>query len=178
VAARAGGAAAPGAKYRSAGFFVLRTPLLPLSVVRRLSEVASPGPDGGPHPGEAALARVQARLRDELRVLAGRREVEEAIYVASPALHDAVLRWRDSPDAPPNRKIEPALAKYILRMSTRSTPFGLFAGTAPGQVDTRTDLRVSEPASWKRFARIDSALVEKLVDGLARSRDAGWEVRR
>jgi len=55
----------------------------------------------------------------------------ESIYVASPVLYADCCKWKKDTDSiKPSRekKLFVSLAKYYMRMSTRSTPFGLFSG--------------------------------------------------
>jgi lantibiotic biosynthesis protein len=54
----------------------------------------------------------------------------EALYLASPVLHEACMKLLNGviTDDREKNKIETALTKYYQRMCGRSTPFGLFAG--------------------------------------------------
>ncbi|HEU4555525.1 MAG TPA: lantibiotic dehydratase [Chitinophaga sp.] len=56
----------------------------------------------------------------------------EAIYLASPVLYNACIKWRDGhlTNKKEIEKITRALNKYYTRMSSRCTPFGLFSGCA------------------------------------------------
>ncbi|MGV0836707.1 lantibiotic dehydratase [Mycolicibacterium thermoresistibile] len=61
--------------------------------------------------------------------------IREAVLLASPVLATQVdkLLLSDAPDETPLRKrkrLHKGLLKYALRMSTRCTPFGMFAGVA------------------------------------------------
>lgn len=59
--------------------------------------------------------------------------VAEAIAVASPVLASRVEALREElrPDAARVRRMVLSLARYLVRMRGRATPFGLFAGVAP-----------------------------------------------
>jgi thiopeptide-type bacteriocin biosynthesis protein len=46
--------------------------------------------------------------------------------------------------------------KYVARMASRATPFGLFAGTAVGRLGRRTDLSVAPRAAGRRRSRLDA----------------------
>ena len=54
----------------------------------------------------------------------------EALYLASPALHTEYIRWQKEglPSQKEEDKLVFALLKYYLRLHSRCTPFGLFAG--------------------------------------------------
>ncbi|MBE9468438.1 MAG: lantibiotic dehydratase family protein [Bacteroidetes bacterium] len=55
---------------------------------------------------------------------------QEALYIASPELFSETQKWLNGliKDTSRQEKIEQSLYKYLARMSTRCTPFGLFAG--------------------------------------------------
>ena len=54
----------------------------------------------------------------------------EALYLASPALHEECLKWQrvDFTDPRKSDKLRGALTRYYARATNRCTPFGLFAG--------------------------------------------------
>lgn len=56
--------------------------------------------------------------------------VDQALQIASPALYQIWLRWKTQPYHMPTQEAQLALWRYIIRMSSRSTPFGLFAGVS------------------------------------------------
>ncbi|MBO0931884.1 lantibiotic dehydratase [Fibrella aquatilis] len=64
--------------------------------------------------------------------------VEKALYVASPALYRIWQDWRDGVIAIPPLTARLALWRYIIRMSSRSTPFGLFAGVSTVKLTEHT----------------------------------------
>lgn len=57
-------------------------------------------------------------------------DFQEAIYLASPELYNEMQKWREGgcKDDKESEKLKQSLYRYLARMSTRSTPFGLFAG--------------------------------------------------
>jgi hypothetical protein len=62
-------------------------------------------------------------------------DVDEAIFLASPDLHTQLHERLNGSltDKKKIKRLHYALMRYILRMSTRPTPFGLFAGFNVGQ---------------------------------------------
>ncbi|WP_345224670.1 lantibiotic dehydratase [Hymenobacter koreensis] len=54
----------------------------------------------------------------------------EALYLASPALHEECGKWRrgELTDSRRVARLRGAVARYLTRMRSRCTPFGLFAG--------------------------------------------------
>ncbi|ADB40692.1 lantibiotic dehydratase [Spirosoma linguale] len=57
---------------------------------------------------------------------------QEAIYVASPGLYKRFQQWRAGETLSEQTKLLDTLFKYAIRMSTRCTPYGLFAGCSVG----------------------------------------------
>lgn len=93
--------------------------------------------------------------------------VEQALQIASPTLHKVWLRWQKQPAVLPGQDARLALWRYILRMSSRSTPFGMFAGVSVATVGRETigtmckdipKLCIRPDAAWL------SALVDQLVE--------------
>jgi thiopeptide-type bacteriocin biosynthesis protein len=56
----------------------------------------------------------------------------EALYLASPVLHEECAKWQrgELADARKQSRLLATLARYYTRLRTRCTPFGLFAGCA------------------------------------------------
>ena len=134
------------------GAFCLRTPLLPFGLLAAWGA------------GQDASG-----TRDELRSLARRPELREAILLASPALHDALTTWLDAPHTLPaerQARVERAVIKYLTRLTSRPTPFGLFAAVATGTVGRDTRLEVSPAAACRRHTRLDNELLFALARAL------------
>jgi thiopeptide-type bacteriocin biosynthesis protein len=119
------------------GFFVLRAPLLPLEELDRLR--ADP---------------------DYWQSLAARPEVREALHLASPGL----VRRLAAGD--PDDRVAAAVTAYLVRMCTRATPFGLFAGCSLGEVGEATALVVDGPEGTARHSRPDTEVLASLVERL------------
>lgn len=124
-----------------AGFFLLRMPLLPFRAL------ADAPPDPWP------------RLREALQHDA---VIREALFLASPALF-AAAAGRDEPP----RRVQASLLRYLSRMSTRPTPFGLLAGVTMGAIGTTTGLEAGSRDAWRRHTRIDNRLLFALTEQIA-----------
>ncbi|SDF26230.1 Lantibiotic dehydratase, C terminus [Cellulophaga baltica] len=68
--------------------------------------------------------------------------INVALQIASPALHKQLqnLIKGEIKSAKKIKKLEFAFYKYLIRISTRSTPFGIFAGYSNGIIDIRTSV--------------------------------------
>lgn len=80
---------------------------------------------------------------------------QEAIYVASPALYDRFQRWLAGETLPEADKLLTTLYKYFIRMTTRCTPYGLFAGCAVGEIGPKTALELATIDSLYKHTRLD-----------------------
>lgn len=150
------------------GFVVLRTPLLPLDTLTRLSEgLEAPAALADPHRLPDAWARDRVRLRERLQALLREPAIREAVFLASPALDQTIDRWLIDPGDLKADATERAVMRYVTRMAARATPFGLFAGSGMGAVGERTCLAVSTRAECRRHTRLDMDYLALLTDALA-----------
>jgi thiopeptide-type bacteriocin biosynthesis protein len=155
------------AEFAPAGFFVWRTPLLPLDDLLAWSEGLE-APAAEPNHLESAVSADRARLRLRLRDFIARPEVNEALFVSSPALIDALRYWHTDPESEQGGKVERALVRYVERLTSRPTPFGLFAGWSVGEVSAQTRLELGDRAGYQPHTRLDMDYLFALANALAR----------
>src|SRR5262245_46848109 len=118
-----------------AGFFALRTPLLPFDELLAWSDgLRAPAANTAPEI-DSALRADRAVLTSRLLAAWARPEVREAVFVASPELDAALERSAQE-------KAQRGLVAYFARMAGRATPFGLFAGCSVGEVQRCTNLEL------------------------------------
>ncbi len=131
---------APNLSFTDSGFFLLRSPLLPVEEFTAWS-------DGLKTPilveTKADLASIEQAWRDDvqllrsrLRQLIDRPEIVHAIFIASPSLESGLEHWRRDPDSKKGLQAERAFVRYLIRMVCRPTPFGLFSACSLGSVAT------------------------------------------
>lgn len=151
------------------GFFVLRTPLLPLDELLTWSERTrdSNAVVRQSHPEETGDEE-RRRLRLHLEELLQRPEIQEALFVASPSLVNGIDRWRRDANSKRGRRVETSLVRYFLRMAGRPTPFGLFAGYSLGRIDSKTQLVIESRSTYRRHTRLDMEYLCALVAELER----------
>jgi lantibiotic biosynthesis protein len=155
------------ASYRNAGFFVLRTPLLPYRSFFELSGgvLAKEAFDDGDGGLAAELAGERRRVIVSLARAARSAAVREALFVASPDLHRALEEWdRGGLGEEAERKAIHALYRYVARMATRSTPFGLFAGSSIGALRSRSTLALAGQGDYRRFTLLDNSYLFLLLE--------------
>ncbi|GAB3999143.1 lantibiotic dehydratase [Spirosoma daeguense] len=75
--------------------------------------------------------------------------VQQAIYVASQPLYERCQRWLLGEPIPEQEKLLITLHKYLIRMCTRCTPYGHFAGCALGTVGNKTILEPSPEQTYQ-----------------------------
>ena len=82
-------------------------------------------------------------------------QVQEAIYIASPVLYAELQKYIAGTITNPEEKcrIESSLYRYISRMSSRCTPFGLFAGCSMGNISGDKTLILLR--DFNRHTRLD-----------------------
>ncbi|RRS10422.1 lantibiotic dehydratase [Pseudoalteromonas sp. J010] len=93
--------------------------------------------------------------------------VMEALYVASPSLVERLDQWREKPHSKQGKKVALALLRYLIRMSSRPTPFGLFSGIHTGKVGTETRLVSDSAQRDTRKTRLDMFLLSAIRSHLA-----------
>jgi thiopeptide-type bacteriocin biosynthesis protein len=131
-------------------FFVIRTPRIPVSQLLSLH-----------NDRESTRALILNWLKQE--------EVIEALYLATPSLLERIGYWKNKPDSPKSRKVEQTLLKYMIRMSSRPTPFGLFSGIHLGQVSSRTNLLSHTLEHDGRKTRLDMFYLFAIKEQLLKS---------
>jgi lantibiotic biosynthesis protein len=90
--------------------------------------------------------------------------LREAIAIASPNLHEALQNMAEK-KGKEREQIVSSLLKYVLRMATRSTPFGLFAFVSQGKWDETTSVIFDHNIIEKR-SRPDMEWLFKIIDSI------------
>lgn len=89
--------------------------------------------------------------------------LQEAIYLASPALHAAFLTALQNEGKAADKNLA-TLYKYLIRMCTRATSYGLFAGFTTGRFSDYTAINFNETRPFSRFTRLDGAIAGDIAD--------------
>ena len=99
-------------------FFVLRTPRLAANSLKELN-----------------AHRSFTKLADYLHACFQAQELRDAVAMASEPLYAELMKFLANGPSSLSPKLSVTLYKYLVRMATRPTPFGLFAGISLGQID-------------------------------------------
>lgn len=83
--------------------------------------------------------------------------ISEAIYLASPELHTQLIKWSkgEIKDLKKSNRLRSVLLKYITRMATRCTPFGLFAALGTGTLSKETDIELESFQKFEKQTQFD-----------------------
>lgn len=164
---------APG--YEHAGFFMLRAPALP---VDQWTALTRPSPTELCGVEDSSVDPLVAHTRTQLRALVGTDDVQHALTAAGSSLVDGLSRLGET--------VQPAIGsagkeaekrvgriyggalRYVTRMSTRPTPFGVFSGIGLGEFADRTTARLGAEALAEQRVRPDMgwllALIKKVEE--------------
>jgi hypothetical protein len=99
--------------FTPAGFFVLRTPLLPFGEFLNWSTDLSAPNLGSLDQLEAHLEHDRTLLRARLKEIVARPVVRDALYLASPNIIERFHLWTEDPDSERGRKVEHVLVRYL-----------------------------------------------------------------
>ena len=109
---------------------------------------------------------------DYLKEIVSRPDIQEALFLASPVLHDETFKYLDNRLKPKdNEKFYYSVLKYLSRMATRCTPFGLFAGCSIGLLGERTIICLPSQERYTRHTRLDMNYLCALALDIAQKRE-------
>lgn len=123
--------------------FVLRTPALPFNFINKFIN------------SEEDL--VEYYFANQL--------IQEAIYISSPILYNELLKLGNGVLKKSNKskKLIFPLAKYLLRMSSRTIPFGFFAGCSVGKISKKFNTSLHSINSLNKIIQLDISIVYKIA---------------
>ncbi|MFP4025541.1 MAG: lantibiotic dehydratase family protein [Thiohalospira sp.] len=138
-------------KYKIFNKFVLRNPLLSLNFLQSIFQ--------SENTSDKKLKEICTNL-----------VIQEAIFLASPVLHSQLLKWLNNElsNTKDINRLKESITKYILRMGSRCTPFGLFAGYSLGNLDNTNSIELSETKEHYGHLRLDMNYLCALATDLAK----------
>ena len=137
--------------YKSFDNFVVRTPSLSLNYIQSIFIEKNTSPE---------------KIKD----ICKNPYIKEAIFLASPSLHEQLVKWLNNEltDLKEINHLTYSIVKYLLRMGSRCTPFGLFAGYNLGKIGHDTSIELENLSSYYAHLRLDMNYLCALAMDLAK----------
>ncbi len=135
--------------YRYFDKYVLRSPLLSINFYKKLTEEKNID-------------------IDKLKEIYSSPLIKESIFLASPSLQFKLEKWfkGELVEKKEVEKLTLTLLKYLSRMSSRCTPFGIFAGCGVGEFSKVTNMKIKSEFSHDRHTRLDMSYLVALAQDL------------
>ncbi|MDA3893242.1 MAG: lantibiotic dehydratase family protein [Salinivirgaceae bacterium] len=106
------------------------------------------------------------------------KDFQEALYIASPELYVEMQKWLTgkSKEGKELEKLKHSLYRYLARMSTRSTPFGLFAGITVADI-SGTKTKYNNTNKGHRVTRPDMNFACALGQFLSKQKEIRTQLK-
>ncbi len=139
--------------YQSFDKFVVRSPLLSLNFYKELT-----------HGNAIDNMRLKKICKDY--------KIREAIFLASPSLYFEFEKWlnEELTNKKEVNRLTNSILKYLSRMSSRCTPFGIFAGCGVGEFSRESDMKLKLGENNKRHTRLDMNYLVALSQDLIKNK--------
>ncbi|GCE29358.1 hypothetical protein KDA_48420 [Dictyobacter alpinus] len=117
------------------------------------------------------LANVAQETNKVLGIVVQCPEVAQALMVASPSLFESLHYLQQPFSSRRQERVYASLLRYIVRMSTRATPFGLFSGIAIGMLADETTAEVAMPPVQQICSSVDISWLLEVVKSMEQNED-------
>lgn len=87
--------------------------------------------------------------------------IREAILVSSISLYNSLKNKTGK-----EKDVIESYIKYFIRMTTRTTPFGLFSGVSVGSFNSETKINSSRERLVEKYSRVDMEWLCKVIDSI------------
>ncbi|WP_128896105.1 lantibiotic dehydratase [Longirhabdus pacifica] len=112
---------------------------------------------------EQKLTSFKGPILDEVKDLMQNPLIREAIAISSLSLLDALTSLSPDSSARKQEQISTAFLRYVIRMATRPTPFGLFSGVTYGKYGENLNLSFESIEQHKKRTRPDMDWIFQIV---------------
>ncbi len=89
--------------------------------------------------------------------------VREAILISSNSLYRDIINIKNIKDTKKIDQILKSVIKYLIRMSTRTTPYGITAGVDIGCFENKIDINLKNNTEHIKRARVDMEWLYKVL---------------
>jgi hypothetical protein len=140
--------------------FIMRTPLFPFNFL-------------------TTLLAEESMVYENMKAIVQQKVVAEALFIASPEFYEQLQKWLNGKevDAKDKERFFQTIYKYLSRMASRSTPFGLFAGCGVGKIGNQTEIILNKISDYERHTRLDMSYLCNLANGLAKNEQIKNRIR-
>ncbi|MDQ0417448.1 thiopeptide-type bacteriocin biosynthesis protein [Croceifilum oryzae] len=138
--------------YEPLDFYMLRIPSLPFELYLRSLESSSTEWAGM---REEALSKLVALSQDK--------RIREVLAVASPSLLQSLPNLTNNTQPRKQDQAIKGFLRYFLRMTTRSTPYGLCSGVTTGSFGEESRMEVGALSTYRKRSRPDMEWLLKVV---------------
>lgn len=99
--------------------------------------------------------------------------VREAVFLASPSFLHELDDWRGNQNKASEKveKLKYTLLKYVSRMSSRCTPYGIFAACSTGSFQAETNVKLNNLSYFDRHTRLDMYYMVSLYYELTKTEE-------
>lgn len=132
------------------------------------------------YPVNYYIALLQNYSREKLFETIGDSHVKNAIALATPELLSQIEKYNQNPEkftVEKGKHLEQSLLKYIARMCSRSTPFGLFAGCTTGTLGKETKIELASKDCYSTHNQFDMQFWIALLQTLAKDEEIKSQLR-
>ncbi|MGN7765617.1 lantibiotic dehydratase [Paenibacillus sp. 22594] len=133
--------------FRTLDFFMLRTPLLPMEMYCSFMEEPK-------------------SLGQQLTEMTQNPLLQEAVQIASTSLSRDLPALQEKNNPRKTRHTMDAWLRYWLRMVSRPTPFGIFAGVTLGSFTSSSHLQLAPREHYRKHARPDMEWLLQIIEQL------------
>lgn len=133
--------------FKSSGFFMMRTPLFPVDIYTEMFCQSS----------------LELDKKEIFNLVKNNNVIKEAILVSSISLYNEIENIYSIKNDRKKEQILSSLVKYIIRMTTRTTPFGLYSGVTKGNFDAETKIKIRNNRENIKRARPDMEWVYSVI---------------
>lgn len=126
-------------RYKCLNKYMVRTPLLPVDM----------------------YLNIDKEKRDKIDFFKESSEIQEAIITTSISLYNSIVKTNKREKS--IEQVESALLKYMIRMSTRTTPYGLLSSVGLGEFGDKTKIHSNNLSKCIKFMRVDMEWILNLL---------------
>lgn len=137
-------------------YFIVRVPLLGVRNAYELLHKISASDDN-----DYFIGVMKELFADKL--------LQQAVFTASIDLYEQLVPWHAGKVADKKKeyKLAISLYKYFIRMCSRCTPFGLFAGVATGSFSSESNIKLNANSEHRFLSRPDMKCIAELIEHIS-----------